>query len=128
MATSTSLKWFVILVSNVILTLVIQAAPLASHYYAFGKPTYLVQFIHIHQLMNGQGDNKLFDITTPHSGSTWQSQADADNICRATFGDSWRLAEFHDGYQWGFAAYSNMPLIYERLWVGINDQSASCWN
>jgi hypothetical protein len=68
------------------------------------------------------------DITPPHSGSTWQSQDDADNICRATFGASWRLAEFHDGYQWGFAAYGDMPIINERLWVGINDQPANCWN
>ena len=74
-----------------------------------------------------QWSGGYINITAPYSGSTWQSQNDADNICCATFGAKWRLAEFHDGWGWGFAAYGNVP-SNQRFWVSINDQRANCWN
>jgi hypothetical protein len=37
------------------------------------------------------------------------------------------MAEFHDGWGWGFWAKGNIESD-QRFWVYINDQQANCWN
>lgn len=76
-------------------------------------------------------------------GTTLTSRAVADNICNK-YGQSnygvtdYRMAEFHDGDQrgwagwsfWGDAAYSatrGFEGFNDRLWVAINDQNANAW-
>jgi hypothetical protein len=76
-------------------------------------------------------------------GTIITSRAVADNICN-NYGQSnygvtdYRMAEFHDGDQrgwagwsfWGDAAYSatrGFEGFNDRLWVAINDQNANAW-
>ncbi len=77
--------------------------------------------------------------TPPIPGTLLTSQADADAICADTFGDGWRMAEFHDGgggwSYWaadasGTAGLASSPALTPgtRVWVAINDQPANPWN
>lgn len=66
-------------------------------------------------------------LTASVVGTTLTSQAVADNLCAATYGAGWRMAEFHDGGGgWGFRGYGNMSSA-SRFWVRISDQPANCW-
>lgn len=61
------------------------------------------------------------------SGTRLTSVREADRICSETHGIGWRMAEFHDGWGWGFTAKGNLsPGL--RAWIRINDQPANCWN
>jgi hypothetical protein len=61
-------------------------------------------------------------------GAILTSQEQGDAICADTFGDGWRLAEFHDGGGgWTFWAAGSIP-TGTRFWVAINDQPANPWN
>ncbi len=70
-------------------------------------------------------------LTAPIAGSRLTSPGVANNLCAATFGAGWRMAEFHDGYSgnggWKFWAYGGMALS-TRFWVAIDDQFANPWN
>ncbi len=67
-------------------------------------------------------------LTPPVAGTALGSLANANALCAANFGPSYRMAEFHDGAGgWGWQAYGNISTA-SRFWVYINDQSANCWN
>lgn len=52
----------------------------------------------------------------------------ANAICVQQFGPGWRVAEFHDGWGWGFQAFGGVGNPALRFWVDINDQpGALCW-
>ena len=58
------------------------------------------------------------------------TRADADAYCAAQFGNdpSWKVASFHDGGGWNFAAYGNTGIQNDRFWVDIVDQpNGNCW-
>ncbi len=63
----------------------------------------------------------------PVRGTALTSLALADRICEATFGEGWRMAEFHDGWGWGFVAFGHVRAD-SRFWVSIDDQPANCWD
>jgi hypothetical protein len=66
--------------------------------------------------------------TFPVAGTALTSQAVADQICAASFGTGWRMAEHHDGGGgWTWYAYGHVRQDM-RLWVHINNQPANCWN
>jgi hypothetical protein len=94
--------------------------------------------------------------TRPIKGSTLTSAASGDQQCVASFGNGWRMAEWHDGKYvlgmdaanfWGntsnswstwasgvaangghtFFAFGNVRSD-KRYWVYINDQQGNCWN
>ncbi|MCU1348900.1 MAG: hypothetical protein JWO56_1930 [Acidobacteria bacterium] len=54
--------------------------------------------------------------------------AAANTVCSTQFGTDWRVAEFHDGWGWGFQAYGGTSSLAKRYWLHINDQpNATCW-
>jgi hypothetical protein len=53
--------------------------------------------------------------------------AAANGLCQQAFGPDWRVAEFHDGWGWGFQAYGGVGAPASRFRVHINDQAANCW-
>lgn len=68
--------------------------------------------------------------------SVLTSQQQGDFICAETFGEGWRLAEFHDGWYgsdfsmsggWSYWAAGQLT-PGTRFWVAINDQPANAWN
>ncbi|HXI23341.1 MAG TPA: hypothetical protein VNG71_05655 [Pyrinomonadaceae bacterium] len=66
--------------------------------------------------------------TQPHVG---MNNTAATAFCQAQFGPLFRVAEFHDGWGWGFQAYGgtvSAPTVPStRFWVYINDQpGANC--
>jgi hypothetical protein len=66
--------------------------------------------------------------TQPHVG---MNSTAATAYCQAQFGPLFRVAEFHDGWGWGFQAYGgtvSAPTVPStRFWVYINDQpGANC--
>jgi hypothetical protein len=67
-------------------------------------------------------------LSAPVMGSSLTSRAVADNICAATFGGAYRMAEFHDGgggwTWWGQGVISSAS----RFWVAISDQPANPWD
>lgn len=89
--------------------------------------------------------------TAPMRGTELKSREIANQICASAFGDTWRLAEFHDGGRnkrarelivtdpdgtvrtvtatgsWAFYAAGN-PNRSSRFWVAIDDQPANCWD
>jgi hypothetical protein len=66
--------------------------------------------------------------TFPVAGSSLTSQSVADQVCAASFGAGWRMAEHHDGNGgWNWYAYGNVRSDL-RYWVHINDQPGNCWN
>jgi hypothetical protein len=93
--------------------------------------------------------------TQPMLGTALVSRKYADQVCAASLGPGWRLAEFHDGRYvrhmdqtryWGnptnspspwpaatqaggydFYAFGNVRED-TRYWVRISDQPANCWN
>lgn len=73
--------------------------------------------------------------TAPLAGTDLMSADNAGEICRAEFGDGWRMAEFHDGLidaagnRGGWAWYANGRLdTATRYWVRNNDTNANCWD
>jgi len=67
--------------------------------------------------------------TRPVSPQSWNFDTidKADEFCERTFGDGWRVAEFHDGRHWNFWAYGNTNDNF-RFWTNINDQkNGNCW-
>ncbi len=70
--------------------------------------------------------------TVPVKGSSFNTLAEADQFCKDSFGGKWRVAEFHDGWGWGFTAYGNVGDNYNdskrRVWVDIDNQPANCWD
>lgn len=95
--------------------------------------------------------------TLPVSGNALGSANGSNALCKASFGDGWRMVEFHDGKYtpgmaydikygdtyswhssstwpssfsnggWWFYAYGNVRND-TRFWVWVNDQSSNCWN
>jgi hypothetical protein len=69
-------------------------------------------------------------LTAPIAGTSIGSLANANALCAANFGTSYRMAEFHHDTGnggWGWQAYGNVSTA-SRFWVYINDQPANCWN
>lgn len=67
-------------------------------------------------------------LSAPVMGSSLTSRAVADNICAATFGGAWRMAEFHDaGGGWSYWGQGVLSSA-NRFWVAINDQPANPWD
>lgn len=74
--------------------------------------------------------------TVPVQGAQLATEAAAQQLCEATFGLDWRVAEFHDaGYgadigdisgwdMWAWGGLSNN----QRYWINVNDQPANPWN
>lgn len=66
--------------------------------------------------------------TMPISGTALTSQAVADQICAATFGRGWVMADFHHPEGgWSWSSFGNARTD-TRYWVRIRDQPANCWN
>lgn len=74
--------------------------------------------------------------TPPIPASVLTSQEQGNVICAETFGNNWRLAEFHDGRYgsdfsmsggWTFWAAGQLT-PGTRFWTAINDQPANAWN
>jgi hypothetical protein len=74
--------------------------------------------------------------TSPIEGWRLTSQSRGDQICAASFGSGWRMAEFHDGYYgqnfaysggWSYWGQGSIP-SGTRFWTAINDQPANPWN
>ncbi|MEI5100576.1 hypothetical protein RB200_21200 [Streptomyces sp. PmtG] len=74
--------------------------------------------------------------SNPVRGTRLTSRAVADGVCANTFGNGWRMAEFHDGKYgpdlgssggWSFWAYGDVP-VGTRFWTAINDQPANPWD
>ena len=65
--------------------------------------------------------------TLPVLGTALASASNADAICENAFGTGWRMAEFHDGWGWGFVALGHVR-DDRRFWVYIDDQPANCWD
>jgi subtilisin family serine protease len=102
-----------------------------------------------------QGEARL---TPPIAATVLTSRAQGDYICSETYGDGWRLAEFHDGYyptgqdpwsaqgpiaelpeeeppggiHWvpgGWSFWADGTLATgQRFWVAIDDQPANPWD
>jgi hypothetical protein len=69
--------------------------------------------------------------TDPIVGSELTSIDAANLVCSEQLGESFRMAEFHDGGGgWHWWAYANLPeLSFDtRFWTHINDQPANCWD
>lgn len=73
-------------------------------------------------------------LTSPVQGITLTSRDIANSICRETFGEGFRMAEFHDGEGpsaawdfWGKLLNPNLTLT-DRFWVAISDQAANPWS
>jgi hypothetical protein len=72
-------------------------------------------------------------LTRPVTGNEISTREAASNLCTSSFGNGWRMAEFHDGCLgsggagWSFWAYGNIP-TGQRFWVANNDQWANPWN
>ncbi len=66
--------------------------------------------------------------TYPVSGTSLTSLEVANQICAASFGTGWRMAEHHDGGGgWTWYAYGNVRTD-TRFWTHINDQPGNCWD
>ncbi|MDB5477865.1 MAG: hypothetical protein JWM96_360 [Alphaproteobacteria bacterium] len=65
-------------------------------------------------------------LTEAIKGTDLTSRPSADAICAEHFGKEWRMAEFHDGWGWGFWATGRIE-PKQRFWVAISDQPANCW-
>ena len=72
--------------------------------------------------------------TGPVSGESLSTREAANNLCKNSFGNGWRMAEFHDGSLgtantdgWEFWGYGDLQ-TGTRYWVAINDQHANPWN
>jgi hypothetical protein len=67
-------------------------------------------------------------LTAPVSGLLLTSRPVADGYCANSFGQGFRMAEFHDGGGgwtfWGQGVLSSV----NRFWVAIDDQPANPWN
>jgi len=92
----------------------------------------------------------VFASTQPIKGSTIITRAKGDSLCRAEFGTSAVMAEFHDAYYipymnnspanikvnwnwssayqgaWSGWGYFNSITTGVRMWTWINDQPANC--
>lgn len=72
-------------------------------------------------------------LTRPVNGNEISTRAAASDLCVGSFGNGWRMAEFHDGSLgsqgsgWSLWAYGNLP-TGQRFWVANNDQMANPWN
>jgi hypothetical protein len=89
-------------------------------------------------------------LTAPIQGLELTSLDTANAMCRAAFGDGYRMAEFHDsrwvpgmgsdryfgdtwpvehlrGGGWHWYAYGDIR-DDTRFWVSINDQTSNCWD
>ncbi|EPX59899.1 hypothetical protein D187_002643 [Cystobacter fuscus DSM 2262] len=71
------------------------------------------------------GGNIATTLLVP--GQALTSLAAANQLCVNFFGTGWRMAEFHDGWGWGFHAYGNVRGDM-RFWVYIDDTQGNCWN
>lgn len=74
--------------------------------------------------------------TVPVPGTNLPTEQSADQLCEATFGLNWRMAEFHDaayGAQigeisgWDMWAYGGLN-NNQRYWIKVGDQPANPWN
>ncbi len=72
-------------------------------------------------------------LTRPVNGNEISTRNAAADLCVSSFGNGWRMAEFHDGSLgshgggWALWAYGNLP-TGQRFWVANNDQMANPWN
>ncbi|MFJ7248935.1 hypothetical protein ACIQWA_30820 [Kitasatospora sp. NPDC098652] len=65
--------------------------------------------------------------TAPVPGTQLSSRATADQLCAASFGADFRMAEFHDASGWGLWANGTLP-TQTRFWTAIDDQPANPWS
>ncbi|MFI6703529.1 RICIN domain-containing protein [Streptomyces sp. NPDC050509] len=69
----------------------------------------------------------MVKVTAPVVGSALTSLERANQLCTASFGSGWRMAEFHDGGGWSFWASGNLPGGV-RFWAYIDDSPANPWS
>jgi hypothetical protein len=68
--------------------------------------------------------------TMPVSGIALTSQVVADQICAATFGTRWAMAEFHHPTSsggWSWYAFGDVRSD-TRFWTRIQGQPGNCWD
>lgn len=79
-------------------------------------------------LGDGHSSGGEVRATPPVAASIFATRGDADNFCRAQFGEGWRILEYHDGAFAAIATYSNIA-PKTRLWVDVSNQRyANCWD
>ncbi len=67
------------------------------------------------------------DFTEPVRGSSFESREQAQALCRARFGDDWRVADYHDGRTHRTIIARGTPDV-SRAWVDARlQQYGSCW-
>ncbi len=74
----------------------------------------------------GGGD---LEFTEPVAGNSFATLDDASAHCRSTFGEEWRVLDYHDGGEHNVATYPSSRLPDGRFWVDIRDQPhGTCWS
>ncbi|MCB9682388.1 MAG: putative metal-binding motif-containing protein [Alphaproteobacteria bacterium] len=63
----------------------------------------------------------------PIAGCQLATDTSADAWCAATLGTGWRMARFHDAGGWSLSGLGDWDAT-DRVWVGIGNQPANCWN
>jgi hypothetical protein len=73
----------------------------------------------------GAGD---VEFTPPIRGDTLATLAEANEVCVKTFGEDWRVLDFHDGGLKGVSSRRSASAPNDRVWVDIKDQPrGTCW-
>lgn len=67
------------------------------------------------------------DASIEVMGTQLTSRETADAIC-SRLGSDWRMAEFHDGWAWGFWAKGRNIPDTRHFWVAIDGQESNCWD
>lgn len=67
---------------------------------------------------------------TPYvRGDTFKTLADVNRYCARTFGEGWRILDFHDGGLKAVATQRPQQVPDSRVWVDIKDQPhGTCWS
>ncbi len=65
-------------------------------------------------------------FTNPVAWNTFKTLADVNAFCVESFGQWWRVGEFHDwkGWWWFYVQWDHSTA--SRFWININDQPSTC--
>ncbi|MFZ5669817.1 MAG: hypothetical protein ACOY4K_09995 [Pseudomonadota bacterium] len=68
-------------------------------------------------------------LSSPVKGSAFATVADADRLCRRSFGPGWRVVDYHaSGAGVSVTGYGRADTEMQRVWVDIKDQPYGvCW-
>lgn len=67
-------------------------------------------------------------FSPPVQGTTFKTLTEVNNLCVSTFGEKWRILDWHDSNLQGVAGRLHGERYQGRAWVDIKDQAnATCW-